>query len=113
MVNYAVAADNKLTNGLIVNRLFNPAEETNEWGHTCYGLWNADGMIPPPHLGKTFDANHSHYLVSEADDIDSGDLNEAITHVQHHGYGMDVGSQLIAFMNPAEADEVARSRSVW
>jgi hypothetical protein len=107
VTNFAIAADNKLVNGLIVNRLVSPTLETNEWGHTCYGLWNADGMVPPPYLGKTFDASHTHYLVSQSDVIDSGDLDEAIHHTQEHGYGMDSGSQLIAFMNPLEADEVS------
>jgi hypothetical protein len=99
--------DNKLTNGLIMNRLFSPAPDTNEWNHTCYGLWSADGMVPPPYLGKTFDANHTHYLVSGNDTIDSGDLDASIAHVQEHGYGVDVGSRLIAFMNPQEADAVS------
>ncbi|MGV0618154.1 hypothetical protein ABQE58_25000 [Mycolicibacterium elephantis] len=107
VTNYAVAADNKLVNGLIVNRLFNPTPQTNEFGHTCYPLWSADGMVPPPYLGKTFDDTHTHYLVSGADDVDSGDLEAAFNHVTEHGYGLDPGSRLIAFMNPVEADEVS------
>jgi hypothetical protein len=107
VTNYAVAADNKLLNGLIVNRLFNPAPQMNEFGHTCYPLWSSDGMVPPPYLGKTFDDTHTHYLVSGADDIDSGDLEAAINHVTEHGYGLDPGSRLIAFMNPVDADEVS------
>ncbi|MGV7451174.1 hypothetical protein PJH53_29000 [Mycobacterium kansasii] len=106
VTNYAVASDNKLVNGLIVNRLFNPTPQVNEFGHTCYGLWSADG-VPPPYLGKTFDDTHTHYLVSEADEIDSGDLEALLNHVTEHGYGLDPGSRLIAFMNPLEADEVS------
>ncbi|MET0167244.1 MAG: hypothetical protein ABW318_19845 [Vicinamibacterales bacterium] len=64
VTNYALAADNKLTNGLIMNRLFDPAPEVNEWSHTCYGLWSNDGMTPPTYLGKIFDDTHTHYLVS-------------------------------------------------
>ncbi len=110
--NYALAMDNKLVNGLIVNRLFSPAPQTNEFGHTCYSLWNgSDGLVPPPHLGRTFDANHTHYLVSGGADIDSGDLDSAVAHVQEHGYGVDPGSRLIAFMNPTEADEVSAFRA--
>jgi hypothetical protein len=107
VVNYAVAADDKLVNGFIVNRMFNPAPQTNEFGHTCYPLWSADGMVPPPYLGAAFDANHTHYLVSGAADIDSGDFDAAMNHVIEHGYGLDPGSRLIAFMNPLEADEVS------
>lgn len=111
VTNYAVAADNKLVNGLIVNRLFDPTPQTNEFGHTCYPLWSGDGMVPPPYLGRTFDANHTHYLVSGGADIDSGDLEASIAHVQEHGYGVDPGSRLIAFMNPIEADEVSAFRA--
>ncbi|BCO56981.1 hypothetical protein LTQ56_04710 [Mycobacterium intracellulare subsp. intracellulare] len=107
VTNYALAADNKLVNGLIVNRLFNPTPQTNEFGHTCYPLWSNDGMVPPPYLGKTFDATHNHYLISGAEVIDSGDLEALISTVTEHGYGMDSGSRLIAFMNPEEADEVS------
>jgi hypothetical protein len=107
VTNFALAADNKLTNGLIMNRLFDPTPDSNEFNHTCYGLWNgADGMIPPPYLGKTFTRDHSHYIVSGSDTIDSGDLDLAISQVQEHGFGIDPPSQLIAFMNPVEADEI-------
>lgn len=111
VANYAVAADNKLVSGLIVNRMFNPTPQTNEFGHTCYSLWNGDGMVPPTYLGKTFDATHTHYLVSGSAEVDSGDLEAAITHVTEHGYGLDAGSRLIAFMNPVEADEVSAFRA--
>lgn len=107
VTNYAIAADNKLVNGLIVNRLFNPAPQVNEYGHTCYPLWSGDGLTPPTHLGKQFASDHTHYLVSGSNLIDSGDLEASITHVTEHGYGMDPGSRLIAFMNPDEADEVS------
>ena len=111
VTNYAVAADNKLVNGLIVNRLFNPTPQENEFGHTCYPLWSNDGMVPPTYLGRTFDSAHTHYLVSGAADIDSGDLEALLNHVTEHGYGLDPGSRLIAFMNPVEADEVSSFRA--
>ncbi|ORJ63834.1 hypothetical protein [Mycobacterium simiae] len=112
VTNYALAADNKLTNGLIMNRLFDPEPDYNEFNHTCYALWSGtDGMIPPPYLGKTFPANHSHYLVSEGDVIDSGDLDDSIKTITEHGYGVAANSQLIAFMNEQEADQVSRFRA--
>ena len=55
-------ADNRLVNGTIFNRLLNPAPVLNEWQHTCYGLWSADGMVPPDYLGQMFDGTHTHYL---------------------------------------------------
>jgi hypothetical protein len=96
-------ADNKLTNGTVLNRLLNPATETNEWQHTCWGLWNGDGMIPPPYLGTTFDGTHTHYLTSGSTLLDAADLEAMMHHIREHGYGIDPnGAQLVTFMNPAD-----------
>lgn len=112
VTNYALAADNKLVNGLIMNRLFDPTPDVNEFNHTCYSLWNGtDGMIPPAYLGKTFPANHSHYLVSGAEVIDSGDLDDAIKTITEHGYGVAANSRLIVFANEVEADEISKFRA--
>lgn len=107
VANYALEADNKLTTGTILQRLFDPAQTSNEWGHTVYGLYNADSMTPPAYLGKEFVAPHQHYLVSGADVIDSGDLETAIRQVTEHGYGTEPNSKLLALMNPAQAEVVA------
>ncbi len=40
-----LAADNKLVNTTILNRLFDPAPEVNEFGATCYGLYTGDDGI--------------------------------------------------------------------
>lgn len=112
VTNAILKADNKLTNGLILTRLFDPAPEYNEFNHTCYGLWNgSDGLAPPPHLGKVFESDHSHYLVSGNAAIDPGDLETAINHVVEHGYGTEPTSRLLAFMPPALADAVASFRA--
>lgn len=105
--NVALTADNKLVNGLVLDRLFDPTPRTNEWGHTCYGLWNADGVIPPSWLGKSFDASHSHYLVSGSATLDSGDVDAAIKHVEEHGYGTEPTSQLVLLCNPQEAEIIS------
>ena len=70
-VTRCLEADNKLVTGTILRRLFTPATELNDWQHTCYGLWNHDGMVPPPYLGKTFDGTHTHYLTCGSTVIDS------------------------------------------
>lgn len=107
ITNYALAADNKLTNGLVMQRLFNPAPETNEFGHTCYGLWSSDGMVPPPHLGKAFAASHNHYLVSGSTELDSGDLEALTSTVTEHGYGVEATSRLLCFVSPQEAERIS------
>jgi hypothetical protein len=96
-------ADNKNVSGSVLNRLFNPATELNEWQHTCYGLWNADGMVPPPYLGTTFTGSHTHYLTSGSTTLDSADLEVMMHHIREHGYGIDPNSaQLVTFMNPSD-----------
>ena len=34
------AGDNQLVNGLVLRRLFDPTEGTNEYQHRVFGLWN-------------------------------------------------------------------------
>ncbi|SRX95092.1 hypothetical protein MSP7336_03356 [Mycobacterium shimoidei] len=103
-------ADNKLTNGTVLRRAFDPATQLNEWGHTCYGLWNADGMVPPPYLGNTFDGTHSHYLTSGSDTLDAADVEAMIHHVQEHGYGVPGGpnsATLLLLCNPLDVEDAA------
>lgn len=107
VANYALEADNKLTTGSILERLFNPVQDENSWGHPVYGLYNGDATIPPAYLGKGFAAAHQHYLVSESAVIDSADLETALRKVTEHGYGMEPNSKLLALMNPAEAEVVS------
>ncbi|STZ58807.1 hypothetical protein [Mycolicibacterium tokaiense] len=104
----AMRSDNTTVTRRILNRLFNPSAELNEQGHTCYGLWNGtDGLAPPSTLGKTFDANHTHYLTSGNDAVDSGDLEVAIKHIREHGYGLtDSQEQLICFVHPTESEVI-------
>lgn len=107
VANYALEADNKLTTGTILQRLFDPTQGTNEWGHPVYGFYNGDAMQPPAYLGKDFESAHQHYLVSAAATIDSGDVETAVRHVTQHGYGVEPNSRLLALMNPAEAEVVS------
>lgn len=108
VTNYVLDADNRLTTGTILQRLFDPTQDENEWGHPVYGLFNGDSMVPPAYLGKDFTAAHQHYLVSGSDTIDSGDLETAIRQVTEHGYGTEPNSRLLALMNPAQAEVVSQ-----
>jgi len=95
-------ADNKLTTGTVLKRLLVPATAQNEWGQTSYGLWNADGMVPPPYLGTTFDGAHTHYLTSDSAVLDAADVEMMIHHVIEHGYMYHPPSQLLLLMNPLD-----------
>lgn len=108
IANYALEADNRLTTGTILQRLFDPTQGENEWGHPVFGCYSGDNQVPPAYLGKDFAAAHQHYLVSEAAVIDSGDFETAVRKVTEHGYGMDSGSRLLALMNPAQAEVVSQ-----
>jgi hypothetical protein len=105
--NNALAADQKLVQGTVLDRIFDPAAGENEWGHTVYGLYNNDAIVPPAYLGKRFNGPHNHYLVSQGATIDSGDVEQAAKLVREHGYGSEANSQLVAFVNPEQLDVVS------
>jgi hypothetical protein len=107
IANYALEADNRLTTGTILQRLFDPTQGENEFGAPVYGFYNGDTMVPPAYLGKEFATPHQHYLVSESTTIDSGDLEAAYRKVNEHGYGTESNSRLLALMNPAQAERVS------
>ena len=107
MLNVALEADNRLCTGTILQRLFDPVQGENSWGHAVYGLYNGDTMVPPAYLGRNFAAPHQHYLVSGSTEIDSGDLETAARNVTEHGYGVTPNSRLLALMNPAQAEVVS------
>lgn len=111
--NDALNADNALVTETILNRLFSPTPETNGFAHTCYGLWTgADSMFPPNWLGKTFDANHTHYRNTGNAQIDSTDLLEGIKAIREHGYGLvDSDQILIALVNEAESEVIQSFRA--
>uniref|UniRef100_UPI001F223817 hypothetical protein n=1 Tax=Mycobacterium avium TaxID=1764 RepID=UPI001F223817 len=108
IANYALEADNRLTTGSILQRLFDPTPTVNEWGHPVYGFYSGDAMVPPAYLGKEFTSPHTHYIVSGNATIDSGDLELAARKVVEHGYGTEANSRLLALMNPAQAEVVSQ-----
>lgn len=107
IANYALEADNRLTTGTILQRLFDPTQGENSFGASVYGLYNGDTMQPPAYLGRDFATAHQHYLVSGSAAMDSGDLESAARKVTEHGYGTEANSRLLALMNPAQAEVVS------
>ena len=102
VVDDILSADSKKVNGSVIKRILNPAPELNDFGQTAYPVWSGDGMIPLPHMGVTFDGTHSHYIASGATVIDSADIEDAINHIVHHGYGVSATSQILILANPLE-----------
>jgi hypothetical protein len=111
VANLALEADNRLCTGTVLQRLFDPTQGENEWGHAVYGLYNGDAMVPPAYLGKGFATAHQHYLVSESTEIDPGDLEHAMKAVTEHGYGTEPNARLLALMNPAQAEVVSQFKA--
>lgn len=74
--------------------------------YNVYPLYNADGVVPPSYKGVEFDGSHSHYLVSEGTFIDPDDHEDAVEQLTHHGYGLDTGTQIIAFGHKSEINRV-------
>jgi hypothetical protein len=100
-----LSADNKLTTGTILRRLFDPTEKRNEFGHRVFGLWNGtDGLAPPPYLGRTFDTSDTHYITSTASQIDSADIEDAMKKIVRKGYGTQPNSAILILANPDEAE---------
>ncbi|WP_457135484.1 hypothetical protein [Mycobacteroides abscessus] len=105
-------ADNRLVNGTILRRLFNPTEGINEHGHKVYGLWDgADGLTPPPYMGNTFTPNTTHYLTSLANVLDSGDVEDMIKLITSKGYGTRPGSQLLILAHPNQGEVIQTWRA--
>lgn len=110
-VNTIMHSDNRLVTGTILNRLFDPAQRTNDEGIACRGLWNADGMGVPDYPGNSFDpATTTHYWKSGAAVVDSGDLEDAIRAIRAKGYGLDATSQLLILANPNESEYIQTFR---
>lgn len=110
-VTRALEADNKLTTNSVMDRIFNPTTRTNDWGNTVYGLWNADSMVPPPYMGKTFDGTHTHYLVTASTTLDSTHVEALLNHVTEHGYGKRTGTTMLILLN--DVDFATSRISAW
>jgi len=102
----ALDADNRLVFKTVMHTLFrntNRSATINGQSYNVYALYNNDGTVPPEYAGNTFDGTHTHYLVSGAAGIDSGDFEAMIEHLRHHGYSPANGMQLVALVNPAQS----------
>lgn len=85
----------------------------NENGQQIFDLWDGStGEVPPSYAGRTFSASHSHYLVSGANQIDSKDVEDLISTIQEHGYGLTgSGERIVLLVNPFQADAIQTWRA--
>lgn len=106
-------ADGRLIFRKVMEAIFdnrNRTADIRNQGYNVYAMYNGDGTVPPPYKGKTFTGTHSHYLVSGAAQIDSGDLEEAYDHIAEHGYSIEAGTTFVALMNKSQIREVRKFR---
>lgn len=109
----ALAADNRLVFTKIMKRVFNPATAVNEDGTSVFGFWNGtEGTPPMSPDGDTFPSSHDHYMVSGGAAIVSGDVDDLVETVAHHGFGLrQNGDRIIVLANPAR--RTRSLASVW
>lgn len=115
-VNTAILeADNRLIFGEVMRTLFRNTTRIAEirgTNYNVYPFYNADGTVPPAYGANNFDGTHTHYLVSGANTVDSGDLDEMQTHLTHHGYSVANGYTLVLLVNETQLDVIRTFKSV-
>lgn len=109
-------ADNRLIFGEVMRTLFRNTNRSAEIQGTAYNVYTfyngTDGVVPPDYGVNTFDDTHTHYLVSGAATVDSGDLDDIITHLRHHGYSRATGYEIVILANIQEVDVIRTFKAV-
>lgn len=108
----ALEADNRLVFNMVLGTLFSNQNRQNAEGNKIVSLYNGtDGTVPPSYKGKSFSSAHSHYLVSGAATLDSGDIEGIIDTIAEHGYGPAEGSTIVIMANKQEVDKMRTWRA--
>jgi hypothetical protein len=113
VTNSILAGDDRLVNGLVMNRLFDNKPHPNKEGFICRGLWTGDDtQYPPPYMGVEFPFNTNHYLTSGNAVIDSQDVEDLVKLVRSKGFGLSgSGQTLLLLANPVESEAVQTWRA--
>lgn len=115
--NIALEADSRLVFQKVMRQLFrNTTDSASIRGnaYNVFGFYNGDSdpdQVPPSYKTNTFTTGHNHFLVSGAATIDALDLQEAKTHLEHHGYERINGYQTVLMVNKQEANAIRLFRS--
>lgn len=103
--NMALEADNRLVFSRVLRAIFNNVTRiANIRGQNVnvYPFYNGDTTVPPTFKTYTHTTGHQHYLISGAATVDSGDIDDMVTHLKHHGYGTAMGARLVLLANSAQ-----------
>ena len=107
--NTALEADNRLMFTRIMGRLFSNVTSTADIegdALNVYGFYNGDSQVPPKWKTTTFTSGHNHYMASGSATVVSGDLDDLLATVTHHGYSQVRGYTLVLLVNQQEADVI-------
>ena len=107
--NQAMEADNRLMFTRVMRQVFNNAGGTaviNTETLNVYPFYNGDSMVPPKWKNTTHTTGHDHYLVSGASTVDSGDLDDMVAHMTHHGYSPTKGHRMVLLVNEQEGADI-------
>lgn len=110
----ALEADNRLIFNKVMDALYNNVNrvaDINDQEVNVYALYNGDGTVPPKYKTNTFDGTHTHYLVSGAATVDSGDLDDMYTALSEHGYTYENGVSHVLLVNEAQARTIRTFRA--
>lgn len=84
----------------------------NQATYNVFAFANGDGWVPPTYAGNAFNGSHTHYRISGAATVTSGDLDEIIDDFKSHGYSEENGSQVVIFVNAVEGNVINGFRVV-
>jgi len=111
--NAILEADNRLMFTKSMRAVFNNVTRTaniKDQNYNVYPLYNGDATVPPMYKNVQPSTPHQHYLVSGGASVDSGDLDEMETHLRHHGFSWQNGTQLILLANSQETAQIRTFR---
>jgi hypothetical protein len=109
----AIQADQALVFRKTMEAIFYNVSRTtiiNSMQYKVSPLANADGWVPPSYKGVVFDGTHDHYITTGGSVVDSGDVEDCVNHLTEHGYGWDTGTQIVAFCNRSEINQIRTFR---
>lgn len=113
--NLALAADVKLTFRKVMQRLFNPLNNSGFTDKnepvTVFGFYNGDGEVPPEYNLQTFAGSHNHYVTSGGATVTPANLDTLARMTEEHGYTLQNGYRTVLWVNKQEADVIKTFRT--
>lgn len=116
--NMALEADNRLLYNRVMRTLFNSLNTVGMIDGNIpvnvYRFYNGDGMVPPAFKSYTHAGTHNHYLTTTglvtSATLTSATLDAMAVHLEHHGYGINNGTQLVLWVNKQESAIISTMR---